>query len=586
MAASLLVFAPAAGWGAAAPSGVGVFPIPGSLVASPQAQIAFRGIPSSQLESASIQVSGSRSGVHTGVVEADSDGDGGSFIPSTPFQPGETVTVTTSLDVLGGTAGAFHFIVATPAGVLPYQKHLTAGRVPGDVWRFRSRPDLAPAAVRVLKRTSAAGGADIFVAPQYGPVQDGPEILDSHGRLVWFDRVAPGDMATDFEVQSYDHQPVLTWWQGYSSAGVGIGQDMIYNSFYRPVAVVHAADGVYADLHDFEITPWGTALITAYYPVYWSAASVHGPKKEIVFDSIVQEIDIPTGLLLFEWDSLDHVPLRDSYQPVPAQGAKHGTLNPYDYFHVNSVVPDSDRNFVISARDTWAAYKVNHQTGAIMWTLGGKASSFRMGPGSAFAFQHDVGLQGPGDQLVTVFDDGGGPPNVHPQSRGLELALDFTNMTARLVSQDEHSPPLLADFEGDFQQLPDADRFIGWGQQPYFTEYDSRGRQILDGRFVGDTATYRAYLFPWSGTPAFPPAVVASTSRRTTTVYVSWNGATAVGSWRVESGRAPKKLRTVATVRKRGFETAIKIPAARYVCVQALGGRGGVVGNSATVRVR
>jgi hypothetical protein len=570
---------------AQAPAGVSVFPVAGSVAATPQTQIAFRGVPFAQLQSASIQVTGSRSGAHAGTIESDSDGDGGSFIPAAPFQAGETVTVATSLAVLGAAAGKFHFTVATPAGTIPYQPHQTVRRVSGDVWRFRSRPDLAPSAVRLLKRSSAAGSADIFLTPQYGPVQNGPEILDSYGGLVWFTRVARGNSAANFRVQTYHNQPVLTWWQGYTNAGVGVGQDVIYDSSYRPIATVQAGNGLRADLHDFQLTPAGTALITAYDPVYWNATSVHGSSKEIVFDSVVQEIDIPTGLVLFQWDSLDHVPLRDSYQPVPPEGPKVGTRNGFDYFHMNSVELDTDGNLVISARNTWAAYKVNHDTGQIMWILGGKRSSFRMEKGSAFAFQHDVEVNAPGDSVMTVFDDGGGLPNVHPQSRGLVLVLDFKHKTAKLALQDTHSPPLIADFEGNFQPLPGLNAFVGWGQQPYFTEFDRGGRIVLDGRFVSNTSSYRAYRFQWTGTPAVPPAVVTRTSRGTTTVYVSWDGATAVSFWRVLGGSNATGLHLVRTVPKTGFETAINIRAAHYVQVQALDYQRRLLGTSSVAKV-
>jgi hypothetical protein len=565
-----------------APPAVSVFPSPGGLVATPRTQIAFRGTPAGAL--GEITVTGSQTGVHSGAIEADSDGNGGSFIPSAAFKAGETVTVATSLNVLGAKGGSFKFTVATPAGGIPYLARLLVPRVSGDVWRFRSRPDLAAAAARVQNRSGGAGNGDIFVAPQFGPVQDGPEILDSSGKLVWFERVAKGDMASDFRVQSYRGKPVLTWWQGYSDAGVGIGQDVIYDSSYRPVAVVHAGNGLSADLHEFEITPAGTALITAYFPVYWDALSVHGLKSEIVLDSVVQEVDIPTGLVLFQWDSLDHVSAGDSYEPLPQQGGKHPMRNPFDYFHVNSVALDDDGNLLVSARNTWAAYKVDHRTGAVIWTLGGKHSSFRMGPGTAFAFQHDVRARASNDQFVTVFDDGAGPPNVHSESRGLELALDFKRKTAALASQRRHSPSLLAAFEGNVQQLPDLDDFIGWGQQPYFTEYDRRGRLVLDGRFVGDTSTYRAYRFQWTGAPAAPPAVVASTAGKTTTVDVSWNGDTATSSWRVFSGASAAGVRASRTASKAGFETAIKLSSARYVRVAALDSRGRTLATSATIR--
>ncbi len=162
-----------------------------------------------------------------------------------------------------------------------------------------------------------------------------------------------------------------------------------------------------------------------------------------------------------------------------------------------------------------------------------------------------------------MFDDGAGPPYVHSQSRALKLRLDFKHMTATVVSQRGHSPPLLASFEGDDQQLPDADDFIGWGQQPYFSQYDAKGKLVFEGRFVDSNITYRSYRFPWNGTPSDPPAVAVSRHGRKMTVYASWNGATNVAGWRVFGGSRPNAMPAVATASKRGFETAIKAPARR-----------------------
>ncbi len=282
LAASLVFAALMSGVAAAGGSGlrqhvnapvVSVFPIPGDRVAAPQTQIAFRGVAPSML--GGIKVVGSRSGLHTGRLDADSDGQGASFIPSTAFSPGETVTVTTSLDVLGAARGTFRFVVARPTGPLPYRRALRVARVRGDVWSFHSRPDLAPAAVQLLRRTGDAGSDDIFLTPQFGPVQNGPEILDPSGRLVWFNPVPRGDTAADLQVQQYQGHPVLTWWQGYTDAGMGIGEDMIYDSSYRLVAALRGANGLKPDLHEFQITPRGSALITAYFPVFWNSSSRH-----------------------------------------------------------------------------------------------------------------------------------------------------------------------------------------------------------------------------------------------------------------------------------------------------------------------
>jgi Arylsulfotransferase (ASST) len=527
-------------------------------------------------------VTGSVTGVHTGTLEGDSDGQGASFIPATPFAPGEIVTVTTSLPIAGGAGGTYSFRVAQPAPPVPPAKRAAAPRVPGDVWYFASRPDLQPAAVEITKPGPAAPG-DIFLAPQIGPIQQGPEIVDPRGNLVWFDPLPPNDAATDFRVQHYERQPVLTWWQGNETAGVGVGQDVIANGSYQVIKVISAANGLSADLHEFQLTPWGTALITAEYPVYWNASTVGGSAHEIVLDSVVQEIDIATGLVEFQWDSLDHIPVTASYLRAPKK--QYGPGNPYDYFHVNSVQLDRDGTLIISGRNTWAAYKVSRQTGAIIWTLGGKHSSFKMGPGASFAFQHDVHAQAAGDALVTVFDDGAGPPYVHSQSRAIELALDSKTRTATLVYQREHNPPLLSSYEGDDQQLRNGDDFIGWGEQPYFSEYTAKGKLDFEGRFVDDNITYRAYRFPWSGTPATPPAVAAVRRRGKMTVYASWNGATDVSGWRVLAGTSPTRLGAIASAPKRGFETAIKAKAKPYVAVQALLANGHVRATSPAVAV-
>lgn len=560
-----------------------MFPSPGSRLASPQTQIAFRGVSPDAL--GSITVSGSRSGTHNGQIESDSDGNGASFIPTSPFAPGETVTVASSLNVLGAGAGTFQFQVAAPAGSLPYWGPPRVPGVPGGVWSYRSRPDLAPPAVSISRGARAGAGSDLFLTPQYGPLQNGPEILDARGQLIWFYPMPPRAMASDLEVQRYLGRPVLTWWQGYSNEGIGGGVDEIYDTSYTPVAAVHAANGLSADLHEFRITPAGTALITAYYPVYWDARSVHGLRREIVFDSVIQEIDIPTGLVLFQWDSLDHVPLSDSYQPSPPEGPKVGYRNPYDYFHINSIQLGGNGTLLVSARNTWAVYKLDHRTGAVVWTLGGRASSFGMVGSAAFAFQHDIRSHDPGDRHITVFDDGAGLPIVHKQSRALELVLDSKHHLARVYKQWFHSPPLSSQFEGNVQQLPNLHEFVGWGQEPYFTEFDQRGRTVMDGRFVSNTASYRAYRFPWTATPSAPPALAASAAGEQTDVFVSWNGATAVAAWRILEGSSPSALSPVATVKKTSFETHVQVPRAAYVGAQALDSSGRELGAPSPVAV-
>jgi hypothetical protein len=557
---------------------VSVFPIAGDRVADPATQLTFRGIPASQL--GTITVTGSKSGVHTGTVEGDSDGDGGSFLPSKKFTAGETVAVKTALNIVGGTAGSYTFTIQTPGNPVAARPLPTAPRTKNDVWNYVSRPDLKPAALTVSKLpTKATAPGDLFIAPQSGPVNNGPELLGPYGSLTWFDPVPKGTYVTDFRPQTYQGKPVLTWWQGnVNLSGVGHGNDVIYSNSYRPVATLKDANGVDADLHEFLLTPQGTAWRTAYSPVVLDASKIkHGSRQEIVFDSIAQEIDIQTGLVLYQWDSLDHVALGASYSPV----ARHKGV-PWDYFHINSIQPQPDGNVLISARNTSEVYDVSGTDGSINWTVGGKFSSFRMGSKTRFYFQHDARLHD-GDTL-TVFDDAG-KPFKEKQSRALTLKLDGQKNTATLVSQFFHTPALKAPAEGNNQLLANGDQLVSWGQAPFVTEFNSKGQTVFDMHFNGLNATYRAYRAAWNGYPTTLPAVAAKTSRGKTTVWASWNGATSLNKWRVLGGSSAKSLKTVGGGARKSFETSFRLGGSyAYVEVQALDSHGTVLKTSKAIK--
>ena len=150
---------------------------------------------------------------------------------------------------------------------------------------------------------------------------------------------------------------------------------------------------------------------------------------------------------------------------------------------------------------------------------------------------------------------------------------------------DDHSPSIVSYFEGNTQALSNGDYFAGWGSDPHFSEFNSRGQLIFDAHFVASAFHNRAYRFRWNATPDTLPAVVASTSGHTTTVWASWNGATGIGGWRVLAGSSASGLRTVKTTGSSGFETAISIGAASYVAVVALDSRGHPIsGQSQAIR--
>jgi Arylsulfotransferase (ASST) len=557
---------------------VTVSPLPGSRDAAPQVQISFLGAPASDLRV--ISVTGSQTGVHGGRLASYSQGDGASFLPTRPFAEGERVTVHAQLRIRGGVrALTDEFAIAHEDQISSTPEPIHPGRR-SEIQAFRSRPDLRPPVVAVTAQSPAVAPGDEFLAPYTGPGQAGPMILDQNGGLVWFKPLPRNTSASNFRVQEYEGKAVLTWWQGDVSVhGFGIGEDEIADSSYTDIARVRAGNGQHADLHEFQLTPQGTALITAYDPVLCNLSSVGGPSYGAVTDGVMQEIDVRTGLVMYEWTSLDHVGLGESHEAA----ARATTAQPFDFFHINSINLDQDSSLLISARNTWATYDVDAQTGQVLWRLGGKHSSFTMGPGTGVAWQHDPRELASGS--FSIFDNGASPP-VHGQSRGIVLSLDPQHRTATLVAQITHSPPLLADSQGNLQALANGDWFVGWGQLGDFSEFDAAGTLLFDAHLAANTQSYRAFRFTWTGTPAHAPAFsVVPASPGPGTVYASWNGATLVASWRVLAGETPTTLQPVAEAVRSGFETAIPLPAGTVgadVTVQALDASGAVIGTAPT----
>ena len=230
-------------------------------------------------------------------------------------------------------------------------------------------------------------------------------LLDPDGRLVFFRPLPRPMVATNVRVQELDGAPVLTWWQGtVTTHGYGIGVDEVSSASYQTLAVVRAGNGLAADLHEFQITPARTALITAYEPLECDLAADGGRARSAVTDSVVQEIDIATGLVRYEWSSLDHVPLSASYSSPAGSSSSW----PFDFFHLNSINLESDGSLLVSSRNTWAAYDIDPAGGQVRWTLGGKNSTFVEGLGALTAFQHDA-CAPLGPDTFSLFDNGASP---------------------------------------------------------------------------------------------------------------------------------------------------------------------------------
>jgi hypothetical protein len=400
--------------------------------------------------------------------------------------------------------------------------------------------------------------------------------VDNAGEPVW---IRPASQATtNLRVQRYRGQPVLTWWQGdIASYGVGTeGEYLVLNSSYQPVTTVKAQDGLAADLHEFVISGEGIAYFTAYRQYSTDLSAIGGPTNGTALDATIQGVDLGTGALVFDWHSADHIELTESH-------VTYSSMVPFDPVHVNSIDFATDGKLLVSARNTWTVYKIDPATGDIVWRLGGKRSNFSFGPGVGFAWQHDARVKP--DNLLTLFDDEAAPPEAK-QSRGLVLDVDESAMTATLVRQYTHpSKPLLAASQGSIQALPNGDVLLGWGAEPYYTEYREDGSMVLDGRFETGQS-YRAFRFPWTATPTESPALAVERTGASLVVYASWNGSTETARWMALGGAAPNALAPLGAARRTGFETTINVSGkAAYVAARALDIRGRALGTSAPIKV-
>jgi hypothetical protein len=427
--------------------------------------------------------------------------------------------------------------------------------------------------IDVRRPPDGTGGGYLFLAPTSGPGLRGALILDDAGEVVWFHKTYPRS-TMDFKPGHYRGRPVLTWWEGRFEEGIGrVGQYVIMDSSYREIARFRAARGRLPDFHEFLITERNTALVTAHHAVSADLTSVGGRRDGRVLVGIIQELALPSGRLLWEWRSTDHVAVDESYSE------EIGT--PHDYFHINSVAVDDDDNLIVSARNTWAVYKLHRRTGEVIWRLGGKRSDFEMGRGTQFAYQHDARPRDGGGR-ISLFDNGP-VPGTRPESRAITIKLELARKRATLVREHRHLPPVQARVTGSAQVLPNSgDMLVTWGSTGWFSQYGREGEVRFDAKLPPGGQNYRVFRSPWVGRPTHPPVAVA----RDRMLYASWNGATEVASWQLRAGPRASALAPGERTPRDGFETALRVPAAaRFAAAFALDGAGRVLGRTRTLRV-
>ena len=245
---------------------------------------------------------------------------------------------------------------------------------------------------------------------------------------------------------------------------------------------------------------------------------------------------------------------------------------PFDPIHVNSVEEDGDA-LLVSCRHTCALYKIDRRTGELIWRFGGRRSDFEIPEGGEFGWQHDLRRQP--DGTLTIFDNHEHAEKTDAVSAVLRFDLDEESMAARLVQalryEDRYGYAM-----GSAQFLEDGHVLIGWGMDPYVTEFDANGEVVFELSDVG-LGSYRACRSPWMGRPTTEPDLAIGPDGA---AHASWNGATEVARWRFLGGPALGRLRELTTVDRAGFETSAQIKDVTHLQVEALARSGRVLARS------
>ncbi|KAI1769285.1 ASST-domain-containing protein [Hypoxylon sp. FL1150] len=468
-------------------------------------------------------------------------------------------------------------------------------------WQFKSRSDLAPPKLNItIPATSDVEKGYLFVAPfagypdtpteQHGPRQAGPYIFRDDGDLIWSGYGIYSIWATNFQAARWRGKDILFSFEGDHNPGYGHGHGhiTILDNHYETIRELRAGNHKLVDKHEFHIVNEETGLIQIYQPVARDLKGWGGsPQQQWIVNAIIQELDITTGELLFEWASLDHISPDEAILPLnPGQaGSGYNSSDAWDYFHINSVDKDSDGNYLISARDACSIHKINGTDGNIIWKLNGKDSSFKVPRDAKFCFQHHARFLSQRDdvEVISLYDNsahgtehsGGSEVHTAPTSSGKIIKVNTTSWEAELVQAFFPPDDLLSKSQGSTQTLPNGNVLVNWGSSGAVTEHLPNGTAIfhayMDSGYLGlGVENYRAFRFNWTGIPNEEPALVVLKGEDGITAYVSWNGDTETKAWRFYSltDKFGSK-QFLGEVERTSFETSLRIHGGAITSVSA-----------------
>ncbi|KAJ5322319.1 hypothetical protein N7452_010608 [Penicillium brevicompactum] len=438
---------------------------------------------------------------------------------------------------------------------------------------YQSRPDIRAPVLNVsINNENLVTPGYLFIAP-YMTERPGPYIFTTDGELVWSGSDgSTTELFHDLHVCKYGGSDHLCYFQGTQIQGYARGRNLILNNNYQNVATVLSGNNLEeSDMHELEVLDEERMTFAVYQPQPHDL-SEYGMKTPNgwVMDGVFQEVDIESGKVLFQWNSIDYVPLKDSYVPLginPIVGDGISNSTPWDYFHINSIDKSADGDYLISARHTSCIYKVSGKNGAVIWQLGGKNSTIDQ-TNYNFSSQHDARFheENSTHTVLSLFDNGSnGYRNTSLTSSGMIVVIDHERGSSTLLQNFmAPGPGLRSTSQGNTQLLADGNVVIGWGNNPSVSEHTTDGTPVYFATLTDpDAMNYRAFKYNWTATPSDPPTLVAQAPapNGATTFWVSWNGATDYTHWNFY-GTTPgsDKFVLLSKLGKQGFQTTYTSP--------------------------
>lgn len=478
--------------------------------------------------------------------------------------------------------------------------------------KYITRPDIVSPRWQVKHHTedkSLIAPGYWFVAPyerigerRPGGAWIGPHIYDGEGGLIWSGSFMNDDRnIMDFKLSNVRGEDRLTMMLPPDEDG------LILDNHYQILEKVPVGiKGKTLNMHEFSFSRDGASLLLMKRNLTHASRA---QSEEIGFQgecSIMfagfEERDAETWETKFEWTSDGVVPLDESTYGGPVKDRCTG--GNWDYLHSNAFDKFPDGHYLLSARHSDTIYKISSDDGSILWRLGGKRNDFDMIQNFNFSRQHHARVRSQNEThtVISLFDNAKGEDNQKPTSawsRAVIVALrtDTEPMTAELVQAFDHPYKEHAWRRGNFQILNNENAFVCWSEHSLQSEHSPDGTILWEARMEPNwIGTYRAFKHEYIGLPLDPPDVdsqavyhpaAPSENGTTTTIHVSWNGATEVKEWRLYHTSADDEdhKSLLATFPRTSFETKFEYQGyAAYVLLEGIDGFGGALGISKLIK--